>query len=103
MTNNDILPTESYTPEQAADLKRVYGIDVPEGSIVYPDHDPLPMSDEYAVYDACNAAIRVCQEHLGQTDGGFASLHFDDTFNGISIILQDYIEAELGFHADEVK
>jgi hypothetical protein len=44
---------------------------------------------------AANKAIAHIQKHLGQTDGGFAGLHFSGTkWDALLSILADYIKAE---------
>jgi hypothetical protein len=52
------------------------------------------------IYDladhAANKAVLHIQQHLGQTDGGLAGLHFSgETWEHLLSILSDYIKAEI--------
>jgi hypothetical protein len=52
------------------------------------------------IYDladhAANKAVLHIQQHLGQTDGGLAGLHFSgETWEHLTSILSDYIKAEI--------
>jgi hypothetical protein len=52
--------------------------------------------------DAANKAILHIQNHLGQTDGGFAGLYFSgDRWDDLLSILSDYIKAEIDNTTDD--
>jgi hypothetical protein len=58
------------------------------------------------IYDladhAANKAILHIQQHLGQTDGGFAGLYFSgDRWDDLLSILGDYIKAEIDNTTDD--
>lgn len=58
-------------------------------------------NDNDAIHAAMTAALVVLQEHVGQTDGGFAAHFWDDTWNGLAEVFHEYIKAEREFLADE--
>jgi hypothetical protein len=58
-------------------------------------------NDNDAIHAAMTAALVILQEHVGQDDGGMASMYWDDDWNGIEEVFRDYLKAEREFLADE--
>jgi hypothetical protein len=51
-------------------------------------------TDDEAIHAAMTEALIVLQDHVGQTDGGMASMYWDDDWNGIGPQFRKYLQAE---------